>query len=158
MKKIETRSNGTKRVFTVNDEVSRTDQSFDKDVNVNYIMAKYLKTGQIDHLTKNRGIYADVSQITDLLTATEQVKKANHAFNSLPAEIRKRFGNSPVSMVEFLQDPKNDTEAIKLGLKSRKTGLDKIETETSDSALETTPTPTPPTSQKTKKTDITTTN
>lgn len=117
MKLIEIRANGTKRVATKNDEPSKTDQSFKDEVNVNNIISKFNKTGQISHLAKKQGIYADLSEIQDLLTSRIQVQKAQEAFDSLPAEIRRRFGNSPVELVNFLQDPANDQEAVKLGLK-----------------------------------------
>jgi len=39
-----------------------------------------------------------------------------HAFRALPARIRARFHNNPEQMLRFLDDPKNKTEAIKLGI------------------------------------------
>lgn len=116
MKVIEIRPNGTKRVYTRNDEPSKTDQSFSEEVNVNNIMAKYIKTGQIKHLAKNVGLYADVSEIPDLAEALDQVTKAQYAFDALPSNLRTRFQNSPVEMVNFLSDNKNYDEAVSLGL------------------------------------------
>lgn len=112
------RKNGTKRVVTVNHEQSLADQSQADECDVNNIMDKYLKTGQVSHLTNMQGQYADVSQIPDLHTALSQVTQAEQAFQSLPAELRERFNNSPIKMVEFLKDSKNDQEAINLNLKS----------------------------------------
>lgn len=117
MKVIEIRKNGTKRVYTVNNEPSKTDQSQAKECDVNHIMKKYMKTGQITHLAKVRGTYADVSAIPDLNEALSIVKQADESFSSLPAQVRKRFGNDPSQLLEFLKDPKNDEEAIQLGLK-----------------------------------------
>lgn len=118
MKKIiSVRSNGTRRVlYDFSGEKSMTDKSFAKDCDVNLIMARFLKGQQITHLAKNPGKYADVSEIPDLSTALNTVTKAQEAFNDLPAQVRKRFGNSPVAMVEFMSDPKNYAEAEKLGL------------------------------------------
>lgn len=116
MKKIEIRKNGSKRVYTVNTEPSKTDQSFKNEADVNNIMARYRKTGQITHLAKHQGSYADVSEIPDLSQALDQVTKAQQAFDALPSELRARFGNSPVNMIEFLQNDNNIDEAIKLGL------------------------------------------
>lgn len=111
------RKNGTKRVVTVNTEHSLADQSQQEECDVNFIMDKYLKTGQVTHLTTLRGQFADVSEIPDLHTAMTQVTQAQQTFDQLPAELRERFGNSPIQMVKFLQDPRNDAEAIQLGLK-----------------------------------------
>lgn len=116
MKKIEIRKNGTKRVFTVNEEPSKTDPSWKDECDANNIMANYIKTGQIRHLAKAQGLYADVSEIPDLGTALDQVTKAQFAFDSLPSDLRSRFGNSPISFIQFLQDDKNKDEAIKLGI------------------------------------------
>lgn len=117
MKKIEVRKDGKKRVYTVNEEPSKTDQSFQTECDVNHIVQKYLKTGRINHLARMQGQFADVSEIPDLLEAIKTVTSAQQTFDELPAELRRKFGNSPVNMVEYLQDPSNDIEAVKLGLK-----------------------------------------
>lgn len=88
-----------------------------KDCDVNFIVQKFMKTGQMSHLNQNQGSYADVTGIKDLLDSMSTVTRAQQTFNSLPAVLRKRFGNSPVEFVNFLDDPKNDAEAVKLGLK-----------------------------------------
>jgi len=120
MKIIEIRSNGTKRVATVNTEPSKTDQSQAKACDVNNIIAKYKKTGQLTHLKSKQGTYADLSEVTDLLGALTTVQKAQEAFETLPASLRKKLNNDPVRFIEYLKDPKNDEEAIKLGLKVKK--------------------------------------
>lgn len=126
VKIITTRPNGSKRVQTVNDEPSKTDQQFKDDCDVNFIIDKFTRTGQLTHVNKLQGQYADVSEMPDLPLAMETVTKAQQTFDDLPAELRRRFGNSPVEMFRFLQDPKNDEEAIRLGLKtvSKMTGLE----------------------------------
>lgn len=106
----------TKKVFTINEEVDKADQSFKKECDVNEIIRKFTKTGQVTHLRGTQGVYADVSQVPDLHTAMITVTQAQQAFDALPSDIRKRFANSPTEMIEFLKDPKNEREAIKLGL------------------------------------------
>lgn len=120
MKNISYRSNGSRIVSTINNLPSRTDQQFKADCDVNHIVTKFKKTGQISHLAKMQGQYLDVSEIKDLDVALQQVKTAQSAFDSLPAEIRQRFRNDPREYVKFLADPKNDEEAITLGLKVKK--------------------------------------
>lgn len=105
-----------RQVSTKNTEPSRTDQSFAQITDVNNIMANYVKTGQIKHLAKTQGLYADVSQIPDLDSALTQVTKAQQAFDNLPSHLRTRFGNSPVEFINFLQNNENREEAIKLGI------------------------------------------
>ena len=117
MKIIEKRENGTIRVHTQNNEPSKTDQSWLEQTEVNTIIHKYRKTGAITHLASKQGTFADVSDIPDMLEAHERVNNAFNAFNELPAIIRDKFKNDPLKMIEFLNDPSNNEEAIKLGLK-----------------------------------------
>ena len=116
MKLIEIRENGSKRVVTINEEPSKTDQSFAKQVNINNIMARYIKTGQLTHLRNQQGVYADMSEIKDLATAVQQVEKAQQGFLALPSNLRNRFENDPIKFIEFIQDPKNLNECYELGI------------------------------------------
>lgn len=120
MKKIEVRPNGSRRVYTVNNLPSKTDQSFKKECDVNEIMRKYLKTGQMAHLRGMQGTYADVSEIGDLQECVQKVQLAQEAFNSLPATLRNKLNNDPSKFIEYLNDPKNVDEAVELGLMVRK--------------------------------------
>lgn len=119
MKKIEIRPNGTKRVHTVNAEPSKTDQQWKKSCDVNEIVTKYKRTGQLSHVRSQQPVYQDVSQITDLLTSLTQVQKAKDAFLTVPAELRKKLDNDPVNFIEYLNNPDNDVEAQKYGLKTK---------------------------------------
>ena len=113
------RKNGTRIIGIQNEEDSRTDPSFADECNVNNIVKKFKNTGQITHLAKREGVYADVSTVTDLLTATIQVQKASEAFKTIPAELRRKLNEDPAQLIEFLNDPQNDEEAIYYGLKER---------------------------------------
>lgn len=93
-----------------------TKQSFADEVDINKIVARFEKTGMVEHINRGTPFYGDVSELVDLKQAMEIVTTANDLFNGLSAEIRNRFANDPVQMVEFLQDPKNLDEAIKLGM------------------------------------------
>lgn len=116
MKVFTKRPNGSLKVSTVYEMPSKTDTSYAKDCDVNEIIRRFKKTGHISHLAKGQASYSDVSEIPDLVTAMDQVSKAQQAFDALPADIRLRFGNSPVNMVNFIADESNRSEAEKLGL------------------------------------------
>lgn len=116
MKKITMRPNGTKRVQIMNEEPSKTQQQFKDECDINNIVRKYKATGQLTHLSSKQGVYADVSEITDLQESLQKVQQASDAFNTLPAELRRRFGNNPQQLLEFLQDPRNFEEGVKLGI------------------------------------------
>lgn len=117
MKMITKRADGSKRVYTVNNEPSKTDQQWKKDCDVNEVMKKFKRTGQITHLAKKQGHFSDISEIPDLLAATKHINDAMELFSELDSATRKKFNNNPTELYEFLMDSKNDEEAIKLGLK-----------------------------------------
>lgn len=116
MKIITKRKNGSIRVQTINNDPSSADPSFAKDCDVNEIMAKFARTGEINHLSKTSGQYIDASEFGDFQEAANTVSRANSEFNALPALIRERFNQNPSELISFLQDPSNIEEAAKLGL------------------------------------------
>ena len=117
MKKVEVRADGSKRVHTENNEPTRTQRQFQNQVNVNNIMAKYRKTGSLTHVrNRQEGTYEDLTSIPDLQGAYDQINRAEEAFQAMPSSLRNRFDNSPEKLIEFLSNPANDEQAIKLGL------------------------------------------
>lgn len=104
------------RIRTMNEEPTRTQQQFQADVNVNNIMKRYKKTGQISHLSGRQGQYMDLTSAPDYFEAMQKIATANTAFLNLPAEVRRRFGNDPALLLEFIHNPDNYDEGVKLGL------------------------------------------
>ena len=68
-----------KKVITYNSKPSLTDQQYKDDVDASNIVKKFKKTGQITHLAKKAGSYADCSQIDDLHSSLIKVKEAEQA-------------------------------------------------------------------------------
>lgn len=120
-KTIERRPNGTKRVYYTESMKTRTQQQFKNDCDVNQIVAKFRSTGTISHLRNSQnGVYVDLTTMpVDLMAARQIVLTAEAAFNEIPAQHRQFFGHDPVNMINFLSDPANDEQAIKMGLKVR---------------------------------------
>jgi hypothetical protein len=108
---------GRKKVYTINEEPSMTDQQYKEDTDVNNIIEKFRKTGQIMHVAQIQGKFADVADIQSLQESMVLVSKAQEHFAQLPGETRSQFGNSVINMVKFLADPANDEKAVKMGLK-----------------------------------------
>lgn len=114
MKKITKTSNGLK-VQTINSKPSLTQQHFEPETNINNIMNRYEKTGLLP--TSGAPVqYMDVSNIHDYHSSLNFIQSANKSFMSLPALVRKRFNNDPGLLLQFLNDPKNASEAYSLGL------------------------------------------
>lgn len=86
-----------------------------EDCDINRVMAKIYR-GEFQDKTMNRGMYGDFSNVTDYQTAKMQLLAAEATFSMLPAEIRKRFDNSPEKVLAFIDDPKNMDECIQMGL------------------------------------------
>lgn len=106
------------------DKPSRTQQQFVEETNVNSIIRKYQKTGIISHINSNTGNYGDFSSYGDFKTQLDTVRSAFAEFDAMPAHIRKKFSNDPAQLVEFLSDPQNLDEAVKLGLAQRNISID----------------------------------
>lgn len=121
MKKVITqRPNGTLYVgIDLSDETHKADQSFRDQANINAIVKRFDK-GLPLPTSARQGIYRDQSEIPDFQTAMETITSAQLMFNELPAAVRKKFANSPTELLDFLRDPNNLEEGIKLGLLERK--------------------------------------
>ncbi len=96
-------------------QVSMTKQSFAQESEINNIMAKYEKTGVIDHV-KNNAFYADMPAGLEYQMALQMTIDAEVAFNSLPANVRREFDNDPFKFLEFVEDPDNVERMAELGL------------------------------------------
>lgn len=104
------------RVQLVCLDQSRTKQAFGEETNINAIMAKFEKTGLIDHLNTHQGDYGDFANYADFHTSMNLIRAAGEMFMTLPPGIRSRFGNEPGQFVSFAQDPDNLAELRKMGL------------------------------------------
>lgn len=108
---------GQKRKVSITfDGVGKTKQSFKAECDINTIMARYMKTGTLDHLSSRKGQYMDVSG-ADFYAAQNMVANARSMFFGLPSAIRERFENDPGEFLEFMENPANAEEAVKLGLR-----------------------------------------
>lgn len=90
-------------------------QSFKDECNINKIMAKFQRTGVLNHYAKHAPQYMDVPAI-EYLDALTTIADANSMFEELPSTIRAKFENDPSKFLAFVQDPKNLEECRELGL------------------------------------------
>ncbi len=94
---------------------TRTHQSGKDECDINKIMAKYVRTGVLDHQKEYGENYGFATSL-DLLEAMTIVTKANEMFDDLPAEVRIKFNQDAGEFLDFTQDPENSAELIKMGL------------------------------------------
>lgn len=85
------------------DEVM-TKQSFAKECDINTILAKYLKTGQIEHVNRAAGTFSDLPPTSDYQEALNMVIQAETAFQALPSQLREHFDNDPALFLAGLSD------------------------------------------------------
>lgn len=96
------------------EDVSRAVQAARDECDINVIVKKYLRTGELP--AARQAIYADISSMGNLQDALHMVDAAESAFMELPADVRRYFDNDPVKLVAFAQDPRNQAKAVELGL------------------------------------------
>jgi phage internal scaffolding protein len=106
--------------------VSLTQQCFKDECDVNRIVEKYQKTGLIDHVNTHQGQYADLGDGITFEAAMDHILKAEEAFTSLPSFIRKRFSNDPREFLEFVNDPDNGDELVRMGLAKAKPPVEPV--------------------------------
>lgn len=80
----------------------RTKQSYKEQCDINKILKKAQVKGGLAHVQKYpEPTYGEFNQEFDLLTAREQISKANQIFGELPAEVRREFDNDALKFVQY---------------------------------------------------------
>lgn len=97
-----------------------TRQSMRDEVDINKIVGRFMKTGQLSHLERRSKLFADVSDIGDYRECLERVQTVKDAFfKEVPAKIRERFGHNPALFLDFIADPRNAEEMVTMGLRKK---------------------------------------
>jgi len=112
------------RVQIVFNDESLTKQAFKEDSDINHIFKKWKKDGILNHVNRYQGRYEDVSDYQSYEDSLNTIARAEEAFGSLPALVRKRFDNDPGQFLEFVENPANFSEMVELGLAVPKAQVD----------------------------------
>lgn len=101
-------------VFT---EPSMTQQHFKDETMIDNILQKYAETGFLtDPFTPKRPIqFGDFSDVKDFQTAQNAIALATEYFESLPANVRASFNNSPQEFLNALNDPEQRSKLEEFG-------------------------------------------
>jgi phage internal scaffolding protein len=99
-----------------NQLASMTEQCHKDECDINYILRKYDKTGLITHVNNAVAEYGDYTEINEYQESLNMVIKAQNAFDELPSNIRKKFGNDPGAFFEYATNPDNKDGMIEMGL------------------------------------------
>lgn len=95
---------------------SMAQQHFREECDINNIMARYEKTGLIEHAARFGGRYEDVTAGLDYHEACNMIIRAQEAFATLPARVRAHFDNDPAAFLAAVEDPDRKDELRELGL------------------------------------------
>lgn len=108
--------------FDPKKDKSLIQQSDMDSADINKIMARYEKTGVLidANLSERKPMYGDFTEIKDYHQMLSGIRNVERAFELLPAKIRNRFENDPQQLIDFLENPENNKEAVELGLKDRR--------------------------------------
>lgn len=82
---------------------SKTQQSFKESCDVNNILARYQKTGIIDHVRKNQEEYG-IATGQSFSEAMQLIASATNLFNELPSAARKHFNHDPAAFFDYMND------------------------------------------------------
>lgn len=97
---------------------SLTVQSFAKDADLNVIARRFGITHPAQLGSPDPSQFRDTTNDPELRDILELKRQVHDSYLSLSPKLRKRF-RSPAEILEFLEDPDNAEEAIRLGLLTR---------------------------------------
>ena len=115
---------------------SLTQQHFTEDADIN-VLAKRFGLTEIPLTALDPALFRDTTNDPELRDVLDIQRDAKERFLALPAKLRKRFHNSPRELWDFVNDPENAEEAVRLGLLAAPTAPNA----TPSSATETTASP-----------------
>lgn len=96
---------------------SLTQQHHAKDADLNTIVKRYgITDGAIPPAALNPQFFGDFTDAVDFRDHMDRVRHATERFNALPADLRAMFNNDPVELHDWVMNPENAEEAVKLGL------------------------------------------
>lgn len=110
----------SQRFRTNNQQKSKTNQRWKDKADIKHIV-KMNRRASIQQHNPNL-----VQQRTDVIETFDtsqtyhdqmnQCRNFTNEFNRLPGDVQQRFDHNPGKLIDFVRNPENNTEAIKLGL------------------------------------------
>lgn len=100
--------------------VSLTEQHHLDSCDINLIMARYQKTGVIDHVSKYEPMYGEMDGAT-FLEKQRAITNVITMFEDLPSTAREHFGHDPAAFLDFamsIDDKTDRSELVRAGLMS----------------------------------------
>ena len=102
---------------------SLTKQSHKKETDINFLMKRYQKTGQVPASSNRRPMHGYFPAV-DFMEAVSLVESAREMFSELPSDVRANFDNDPAALLAFVEDPANADRFAEMGLKEAQAAED----------------------------------
>lgn len=103
--------------LTFPDRSPFTRQEFRDESDINTIMGRYLRTGELPHVNLIAPQYFD-SEGVDFQAHMQVIAEAKTLFARLPSAIRSQFYNDPAHFVDYCSNPANRVDLAHMGLLS----------------------------------------
>lgn len=113
----------------------RTEEAHAGEADINQIMARAMKGEHADYANKHEPHYGDATG-PQYLEANILIAEANTMFEELPSGLRSRFNHDPAQFLEFVQNPVNNEELIKLKLVNKPSIEEELQLESSKNPSE----------------------
>lgn len=91
--------------------VSLTEQHHARSCDINTIMAKYLRTGVLDHIKQYEPTFGDISEL-DFKESMDTIRTIEAEFGDLPAYVRAHFKQDASAYLRQISTPEG-VEAIR---------------------------------------------
>lgn len=127
------------RTGTVNTEPSLTKQEFKEETDINNILARFARTGDLPAAVRPED-FQDISEKKTFLEIQSAMAEATQQFYKLPPDIRARANNNPAIWADQVMEAMADNDAKKL----TRLGLEVKPPEEAPPAPPTPPTPPKP--------------
>lgn len=95
----------------------RTHQEHKAECDINTIVTRWRKSGEVAHQNPHEGGFGDFSDGADYHTQVNRIMEAEEAFQAIPARVRAIAQNSPATFLDMCDDPQQLELLVDAGLK-----------------------------------------
>jgi hypothetical protein len=103
---------------TINNQPSMTKPEYESDLEINSIMARYVKTGQVP-VGKIAGVFQDLSIPLDFDLAQDKIIQARALFLDLPMDVKDEFRTAD-ELLKAFNSPRGRSKLVSLGILDEK--------------------------------------
>lgn len=115
--KINSRYNYPQAAGITFTDKTRTQQQFARETDINEIVKRAIATGDTTAFTPDqRAEFYDCTSFDDYQSSVNFLNDINDDFYTLPADVRREFGDDPAKYIQFVVNPDNLDRCVELGI------------------------------------------